>query len=125
MSGSEEDVVSSIDAMVERLETYDAYRWAVDLFEQKDYYRAAEVLVHVVDRDPAAPGLAEVRELLARAYYHSAQVGRAAEAAREALTHEPTNGYLALILARSLERQSRLEEADQARRLAAALGAPA
>lgn len=111
--------------MLEPLETYDAYRWAVDLFEHRDYYRAAEILQHLVDNDPHATGLTAVRELLARAYYHSAQVGRAAEAARELLHHEPTNAYAALLLARSLERASHHEAADSARRLAVALGAPA
>jgi Flp pilus assembly protein TadD len=117
--------VSTLTAMLERLDTYDAYRWAVDLFEHRDYYRAAEVLQHVVDADPGASGLGEVRELLARSYYHSAQTGRAAEAARDLLAHEPTNAYAALLLARSLERRSRRDEADSARRLAVALGAPA
>lgn len=117
--------MSTTSSMLDRMTTYDAYRWALEFFELKDYYRAAEVLQHVVDADPAAPGLGEVRELLARSYYHSAQVGRAAEAARELLLHEPTNAYAALLLARSLERGSRREEADRARRLAVALGAPA
>jgi Flp pilus assembly protein TadD len=117
--------MSTVTSMLERISTYDAYRWALDLFEHKDYYRAAEILRHVVDADPDAAGLGEVRELLARSYYHSAQLGRAAEAARDALAHDPTNAYAALLLARSLERATRLEEADAARRLAVALGAPA
>lgn len=112
-------------SMLERMSTYDAYRWAEDFFEQKDYFRAAEVLRHVVDTDEEAARLGDVRELLARAYFHSAQTGRAAEEAQELLELEPTNAYAALLLARSLERSSRHEEADAARRLADALGAPA
>lgn len=117
--------MSTVTSMLERMSTYDAYRWAVDLFEHQDYYRAAEILRHVVDTDAEAARLGEVRELLSRAYFHSAQTGRAAEEARALLDLEPTNGYAALLLARSLERSSRREEADAARRLADALGAPA
>jgi Flp pilus assembly protein TadD len=121
--------MSTMTALLDRMDAYDALRWAQDLFEQRDYYRAAEALQHVLDdalaADAAAGGLGEVRELLARSYYHSAQLGRAAEVARDLLEHEPTNAYAALLLARSLERRSRLDEADAARRLAEALGAPA
>jgi len=83
------------------------------------------VLRHLVDTHPHPAELGEARELLARSYYHSAQLGRAVEAAREALEHDPTNAYAALLLARALERSSRLGEADGARRMAppAALGA--
>ncbi len=117
--------MSTVTSMLERMSTYDAYRWAVDLFEQQDHYRAADVLRHVVDTDPEAARLGEVRELLTRAYFHSAQIGRAAEEARALLDLEPTNAYAALLLARSLERSSLRDEADAARRLADALGAPA
>jgi Flp pilus assembly protein TadD len=115
----------NVTAMLERLDAYDAWRWAVDLFEHKDYYAAADVLRHLVDTHPHAAELGEARELLARSYYHSAQLGRAVEAARDALEHDPTNAYAALLLARALERSSRLEEADGARRMATALGAVA
>lgn len=117
--------MSTTSSMLDRMTTYDAYRWAVELFELKDYYRAAEVLEHVLEGAAGDPGLGEVRELLARAYFHSARIDRAVEASRDLLAHEPTNAYAALLLARSLERGSRRDEADQARRLAVALGAPA
>lgn len=117
--------MSTMTSMLDRMTTYDAYRWAVDLFEHQDYYRAADILRHVVDHDAEAAKLGDVRELLTRSYYHSAQLGRAIEEARALLDLEPTNAYAALLLARSLERSSRPEEADAARRLADALGAPA
>ena len=113
----------NVTAMLERLDAYDAWRWAVDLFEQRDYYAAAEVLRHLLAIHPYAAELGEARELLARSYYHSAQLDRAVDAARDALAHEPTNAYAALLLARALERSSRIEEAAAARRLADALGA--
>ena len=105
-----------------RLSTYDAYRWARELFEDRDFHTAARVLQHLVDTHPDDAGLGEVRELLARAYFHGALLGPAADAARELLAHEPTNAYAALLLARSLER--RTEDASAAWRLATALGAP-
>jgi Flp pilus assembly protein TadD len=109
--------------MLALMSPYDAYRLAEDLFEQRDHYRAAEVLRHLVDTHPDERDLSAARELLARAYYHSAQVGRAAETAREILAREPDNAYAALLLTRSLERASRREEAASARRLSDALGA--
>lgn len=115
--------------LLEAQSPYDAFRWAEELFSDRDYYGAAEILRHLVETHgqshEQSHELGAVRELLARSYYHSAQLGRAVEAAREALAHEPTNSYVALLLARSLERSSRLEEADRARRLAEALGAVA
>lgn len=113
----------NVTPMLERLSAYDAYRWAVDLFEQRDYYAAAEVLQHLVDTHPHESELRAARELLVRSYYHSAQIGRAAETARQLLERDPANEYAALLLARSLERASRRDEADAARRLADALGA--
>lgn len=114
--------MSTLTNTLARLSTYDAYRWARDLFDDRDYYTAARVLQHLVDTHPEDSGLGEVRELLARAYYHSAQIGPAAEAARDLLAREPTNAYAALLLTRSLERRS--VDASAARRLATALGAP-
>ncbi len=62
--------------------------------------------------------------LLARAYYHSAQLGRAESTARQVLAEDPTDSYAALLLGRSLQRQGRNDEADPILRLAKALGAP-
>ena len=121
--------IATIDRKLERIDTYEAYRWARDLFEQRDYYTAARVFQRLVDdhgRDADADGgdgLGEVRELLARSYYHSAQVGRAAEVARDLLDRDPGHAYAALLLTRSLERSSRPDEAASARRIAGALGA--
>lgn len=112
-------------AMWERMEAFDLFRLAQEYFEAKDYYRAVEVLRHLVDTHPHESELGEARELLVRAYYHSAQTGRAVEEAREVLRHSPDNAYVALLLSRALERASRHEEALAARRMAEALGATA
>jgi Flp pilus assembly protein TadD len=109
---------------------YDAFRWAEDLFEHRDYYTAATVLQHLVDTHPDERGLTSARELLARSYFHSAQSGRAAEVARDLLDRDPGNAYAALLLARSLQRSAggdpaRRDEARAVRRLADAMSAPA
>ncbi|WP_217702681.1 tetratricopeptide repeat protein [Nocardioides guangzhouensis] len=111
--------------MLPSLDAYDAYRWAQDRFDHRDYYAAAKVLRRLVDEHPHEHELGDARELLARAYYHSAQLEPAVTTARELLAARPDHAYAALLLARSLERLSRHEEAASARRLADALGAVA
>ncbi|MBE7323299.1 tetratricopeptide repeat protein [Nocardioides sp. Y6] len=102
---------------------YEKWRWAEQLFEARDHLKAAEVLEDLL-QDPEVPvgDLPQVRELLARAYFHSARLDRAADAAREALRHEPGNTYLVLLLGRSLERAGRQAEAEPHLRMAAAAG---
>ena len=108
---------------------YERFRWAEGQFEDRDYRGAArtlEALLADVERDPEQVGhpVTDVRLLLARAYYHSAQLRHAEEAARALLADHPTEAYAALLLARTLQRASRPDEARQAMNLAAALGAP-
>lgn len=86
------------------LTAYELYRWAEALFTERDYTRAAGILERLLADHPQAPHLAQVRELLARSYYHSAQLEKSAAAARELLEADPTHAYAALLLARSLER---------------------
>ncbi len=114
------------------MDTYERYHRASRQFDLGDYLSAARGLeallmdVAVEDADNEGPGhgLTHVRLLLARAYDHSAQLGRAEKTARAVLSESPTDAYAALLLARTLERASRKEEAREAMRLAAALGAP-
>lgn len=114
---------------------YEQYHRAGRQFELKDYYGAARTLETLLmdvasdDSDDSAGdgaghGLTHARLLLARAYYHSAQLGRAETAARAVLAESPTDAYAALLLARTLERAARPDEAREAMRLATALGAP-
>lgn len=102
--------------------TWDAYTWAQNRFEAKDYAGAARHLESVLAGADADHRLTDARLLLARAYFHSAQLKRAEEVAREVLAEDPTEGYAALLLARTLRRQSRPEEAAGPEALAAALG---
>ncbi|WP_199551100.1 tetratricopeptide repeat protein [Streptomyces sp. N35] len=89
-------------------------------FEAKDYAAAARVLGSLVEEVPeqVAPRL-----LLARAYYHSAQLTRAETELRAVLERDPVEHYARLMLGRTLERQGRDEEAAGHLRLAEALGA--
>ncbi|HEX6354709.1 MAG TPA: tetratricopeptide repeat protein [Actinophytocola sp.] len=93
------------------------YQMAEALFEFRDYAGAAKLLVEVVEE---APNLVAPRLLLARAYYHSAQLGRAEEQLREIITRDPVEPYAHLMLGRTLERQGRHDEAAPLLRLAAA-----
>jgi FMN reductase len=87
-----------------------AERWerAGLLFEEKGYAEAAKLLAGVVAEFPeqVAPRL-----LLARAYYHSAQLGRAERELRAVIDRDPVEHYAHLMLGRTLERQGRGAEA--------------
>jgi Tfp pilus assembly protein PilF len=87
-------------------------------FEERDYRGAVRELLPVVE---ATPGDVGTRLLLARAYYHAALLKPAEEQLREVLDREPTEAYAHFMMARTLERQSRPEEAGKHRRIAAAL----
>ncbi|MEV7612060.1 tetratricopeptide repeat protein [Streptomyces sp. NPDC089799] len=97
-----------------------AERWerAQLFFEAKEYATAARIL------DPLAgeaPEQLATRLLLARAYYHSAQLGRAEAEPRGILERWPVEHYAQLMLGRTLERQGRAAEAAPYLRIAAAM----
>ena len=81
---------------------------------------AARILVPVVEAEPANEA---ALELLARSYFGSAQLARAEEALRRLVELAPANGWARRALARTLERQSRADEAVPHHRVADALGA--
>lgn len=102
------------------------YNTAQALFEARDYRGAARLLVEVLD-DAASDldirhGLAEARLLLARAYFHSAQLNAAEREARRLVDDDPTDGYAALLLGQTLKRAGRGEESAGWLRRAEALG---
>ncbi len=80
---------------------------------------AARILVPLVE---AEPGNAAALELLARAYFGSAQLVRAEETLLRLVALAPANGWARRALARTLERQSRGDEASPHHRVADALG---
>ena len=89
------------------------------LFEAKDYAKAAQLLAELVDEVPFQTDLCL---LLARAYYHSAQLAKAEAQLRVIVDRDPVEHYAHLLLGRTLERQGRSEEAGPWLRLAAAFG---
>src|SRR5699024_1131877 len=72
--------------------------------------------------DPVGHGTAEAHLLLARAYFHSAQLARAEAAARQVLREAPDDPYAHLLLGRTLQRAGRPDEARGPLRLAELLG---
>jgi predicted Zn-dependent protease len=94
-------------------------RWerAQLLFGAKDYIGAAKLLAAVVEEAPEQTG---PRLLLARAYYHSAQLRRAEEQLREIVERDPVEHYAHLMLGRTLQRQGRQDEAEPWLRMAGA-----
>ncbi|MEV6238541.1 tetratricopeptide repeat protein [Lentzea sp. NPDC051838] len=99
--------------------TADRWERAQLLFEARDYLGAVQLLAEVVGEVPFQTDLCL---LLARAYYHSAQLGKAEALLREIVDRDPVEHYAHLLLGRTLERQSRPEEAAPWLRLAAAFG---
>jgi Flp pilus assembly protein TadD len=81
---------------------------------------AARILRPVVEAEPANEA---ALELLARSYFASAQLARAEEALTRLVELAPANGWARRALARTLERQSRADEAVPHHRMADALGA--
>jgi tetratricopeptide (TPR) repeat protein len=81
---------------------------------------AARTLAAVVEAEPANEA---ALELLARSYFASAQLGRAEAALVRLVELAPANGWARRALARTLERQSRRDEAVAHHRVADALGA--
>lgn len=81
---------------------------------------AARILEAVVEVEPTNEAALEA---LARAYFGSAQLSRAEEALIRLVALAPANGWARRALARTLERQSRHDEAVPHHRMADALGA--
>lgn len=83
--------------------------------------RYRDAIDHLRDLVIEAPENDDVRLLLARAYFHSALLAPAEEQLTVLLESDPTDDYARLLLVRTLERQSRNEEAGTQRRILAAL----
>ena len=98
---------------------YDEFRRAEVFLAAGRSTEAARILEPVVE---AAPEHTAALELLARALFASAQLGRAESTLRTLVDRCPDDGWAWAALARTLERQSRHDEAVVPRRFAAALG---
>jgi predicted Zn-dependent protease len=94
------------------------YERAQIFLEMGDPAQAARLLEPVAAEEPHN---VSVRLLLARAYYHSAQLRRAEAEFRVVTELDPVEDYARFSLGRTLERQSRHTEAVTHFRLAAAM----
>jgi predicted Zn-dependent protease len=95
------------------------YERARVYFEMNDYRAAARLLEPIAAEQPRSVSL---RLLLARAYYHSAQLRRAEAEFRAVTELDPVEDYAWFGLGRSLERQRRADgEALACFRVAAAM----
>ena len=102
------------------MSAFDRYLYAQRLFGERRYTAAARELEHLIadqrahrDSDAADDtySVGDAALLLARAYYQSAQLGRAETAARALVEADPTDVYAVLLLARTLQRGGRHAEA--------------
>lgn len=95
-------------------------RWdrAQFFFEAKEYGTAVRILRGLVAEHPEQTAQ---RLLLARAYYHSAQLSPAETELQAILDRDPVEYYARLMLGRTLERQGRADEAAPHLRMAAAM----
>lgn len=96
------------------------YRRATALFEAGNPADAARLLEPIL---AAEPGNSAVRQLLARAYFQSAQLGRAEEHLRQLIERDPSDHYAHHVLGRTLERLNRPSDALRHLRIAAAMHA--
>ncbi len=100
-------------------------RWlrAQALFEERAYREAAMLLTELIDEaTDVGHELTDVRLLLARSLYHSAQLNGAIRVATELLEHDPNEPYAHLLVGRSLQRKGMAAEAQPHLRLAELLG---
>ena len=103
--------------------THDRWVRAQALFEDRAYREAIVLLKELIaEAEDVGHALTDARLLLARSYYHSALLGPAIETAREVLAADPNEAYAHLLIGRSLQRQSKRDEAAPHLKLAELLG---
>ncbi|MFY1635797.1 tetratricopeptide repeat protein [Solwaraspora sp. WMMB335] len=100
------------------MDLLEEYRRANMFFESGDPTGAARLLEPII---AAEPDNSAVRQLLARSYFKSAQLGRAEEQLRELIDRDPSDHYAHHVLGRTLERLGRPSQALRHLRLAAAM----
>lgn len=111
------------DFVPHRSDALHEYRTAVTEMGERKYTQAAQRLEWIIAQ-PSDHGhaLTDVRELLARAYYHSAQLHKAEATVRALLSDRPDHGWAVLLLGRTLQRQGRSAEAEPYLARARAMG---
>ena len=102
---------------------YNRFLTARMYFQARRYREAIVELKAVLAREERTSLRGEALELLALANFKAAYLPEAERIARELIATNPTDAYAHTILVRSLERQSKRDEANSCRRLAVAVGA--
>ncbi|WP_433828249.1 tetratricopeptide repeat protein [Actinoplanes sp. CA-015351] len=100
------------------MDLLEEYRRATFFFESGDPLGASKLLEPIVEAEPHNTA---VRQLLARAYFNSAQLKGAEAQLRALVDHDPSDHYAHHVLGRTLERAGRFREALPHLRLAAAM----
>lgn len=95
------------------------YRKANAAFEAKRYTEAQSHLESLLSHEPDR---ADVHLLLARSYYHSAQLNRAENLLRIIVERWPDDAYAHFVLSRTLQRAGRADEGRRHLLLAEAMG---
>ena len=98
---------------------HDAYLQARALLEQGRPVEAAQIAASLEQREHLPEAFAEV---LARAYFASAQLSKAERVLRRLVEQAPANGWAHRALARTLERRNAGAEAVRYHRLADGFG---
>ncbi|CAM3831174.1 M48 family metallopeptidase [Nocardiopsis gilva] len=94
--------------------TYETFARGRKYFDLGDPIRAARILAPLAESEPHSRS---ILELLGRAYFHSAQLKKAERTFRKLVELDPCDSWAHIALARSLERQSREDEAAPHRRM--------
>lgn len=101
------------------MDTFEAFRYAEELFASRFPREAARVMSRVIDDSPEN---ASAWELLGRAHFAAAHLRPAEEAFRTLIGLEPTSAWAHTALGLTLDRQRRMDEANVHHRIAAAMG---
>lgn len=101
---------------------YERFELAKRLFEGRKYVAAAMELEAMLDEVETLHPTIDARLLLARSYYHSAQLGRAESTVRDLLIDSPHEPYAQLLLGRILQRTGRPDAAKGHLKMAKLLG---
>lgn len=109
---SEPAAIRTLPEEVQRL------RWAEELIALSDPLGALVLLEPLLAEHAQDPN---IRRLAARAYFASAQLGRARQVLEATLADNPADSYARLMLGRTLERQGHDDEAKTHLRMAAAM----
>jgi Flp pilus assembly protein TadD len=100
------------------VDVYELYRSAEQHLAEGAVKQAIRDLEQAAEAEPTSPA---IQRLLARAYFKSAALRRAEDAARNVVTADPTDAHTTHLLGRCLLRQGRPDEATGWLRLAAAM----